>query len=200
MRYQLITASDQPLPARHPQGVGVFIEVVDKQFRQRFGFFLPLFRRSVGVTRIEELRVYARQFGWDRQVKHRQSEGFCVIQRTVEDGVDNSAGIFNGDTFASAVPAGVNQIRLRTRCLHTFYQHFCVLSWVQRQERRAEAGGEGWRRFGDATLSPGQFGGEAREEVVLGLIGSQTRNRRQHTKGVCCQEDNFRCVAALKPA
>ena len=66
---------------------------------------------------------------------------------------------------------------------------------MQRQERRAEAGGEGWRRFGDATLSPGQFGGEAREEVVLGLIGSQTRNRRQHTKGVCCQEDNFSCVA-----
>ncbi|STP17196.1 Uncharacterised protein [Escherichia coli] len=44
-------------------GVGVFIEVVDKQFCQRFGFFLPLFRRSVGVTRIENLRVYARQFG-----------------------------------------------------------------------------------------------------------------------------------------
>ncbi len=33
------------------------------------------------------------------------------------------------------------------------------------------------------------------EEVVLGLIGSQTRNRRQHTKGVCCQENNFSCVA-----
>ena len=65
---------------------------------------------------------------------------------------------------------------------------------MQRQECRAEASGEGWRRFGDATLSTGQFGGEAREEVVLGLIGSQTRNRRQHTKGVCGQEDNFRCV------
>ncbi len=67
LQLQIITASDQPLPARHPQGVGVFIEVVDKQFRQRFGFFLPLFRRSVGVTRIEDLRVYARQFGWDRR-------------------------------------------------------------------------------------------------------------------------------------
>jgi hypothetical protein len=66
---------------------------------------------------------------------------------------------------------------------------------VQRQECRAEASGEGWRRFGDATFSTGQFGGEAREEVVLSLIGSQARNRRQHTKGVCGQEDNFSCVA-----
>ena len=66
---------------------------------------------------------------------------------------------------------------------------------MQRQERRAEASGEGWCRFGDATLSTGQFGGEAREEVVLGLIGSQTRNRRQHAESISSQEDNLSCVA-----
>lgn len=195
LQLQIITASTSRYQRGTRRGVGVFIEVVDKQFRQGFSFFLPLFRRSVGITRIEDLRVNTRQLGRNRQVKHRQSEGFCVIQRTVEDGVDNGAGIFNRDTFASAVPAGVNQIRLRTCRLHTFHQHFCVLSRVQRQECRAEASGEGGRRFGDATLSTGQFGGEAREEVILGLIGSQTRNRRQHTKSVCGQEDNFSCVA-----
>ncbi len=166
-----------------PAGVSVYLSKLSiNSFARGFSFFLPLFRRSVGITRIEDLRVNTRQLGRNRRVKHRQSEGFCVIQRTVEDGVDNGAGIFNRDTFASAVPAGVNQIRLRTCRLHTFHQHFCVLSRVQRQECRAEASGEGGRRFGDATLSTGQFGGEAREEVILGLIGSQTRNRRQHTK------------------
>ena len=66
---------------------------------------------------------------------------------------------------------------------------------MQRQERRAEASGEGWCRFGDATLSTGQFGGEAREEVILGLIGSQARNRRQHAESVSSQEDNLSRVA-----
>ena len=74
--------------------------------------------------------------------------------------------------FASAVPASVNQISLRARRLHTFHQHFCVLSRVQRQEC-APKQAEKVASFGDATLSTGQFGGEAREEVILGLIGSQ---------------------------
>ncbi len=66
--------------------------------------------------------------------------------------------------------AGVNQINLRACCLHTFHQHlnaYCV--GLQRPglpaPKRAEGG-----RFGDAAFGAGQFGGEARREVVLRLV------------------------------
>ena len=62
---------------------------------------------------------------------------------------------------------------------------------MQRQEGGAKAGGEGWRRLRDAALGTGQLGGEARQEVVLGLVGGQTRNRRQNAKGVSGEEDNL---------
>ncbi|EHN33993.1 hypothetical protein SEEM5278_15011 [Salmonella enterica subsp. enterica serovar Montevideo str. CT_02035278] len=41
---------------------------------------------------------------------------------------------------------------------------------MQRQERGAEAGGEGGGRFGDAAFGAGQFSGETRQEVVLRLV------------------------------
>ncbi|CQB65813.1 Uncharacterised protein [Salmonella enterica subsp. enterica serovar Bovismorbificans] len=114
--------------------------------------------------------IHAWQFSRDRQIEQRQTEGFRVIKRTVQNGVDNCACIFDGDTFAGAIPAGVNQISLRACCLHTFHQHLSILRRVQRQECGAEAGGEGGGRFGDAAFGAGQFSGETRQEVVLRLV------------------------------
>lgn len=38
--------------------IGVFLEVLDEQFRQRSRFFLPLLRRPVGITRVENTGIY----------------------------------------------------------------------------------------------------------------------------------------------
>lgn len=130
------------LTSASPAGVSVYFSKFSMNSFASAVAFLPLFRRRVGVTRVEN--GYPRpQFSRDRQIEQRQTEGFRVIKRTVQNGVDNCARIFDGDTFAGAIPAGVNQISLRACCLHTFHQHLSILRRVQRQERGAEAGGEG---------------------------------------------------------
>ena len=62
---------------------------------------------------------------------------------------------------------------------------------MQLQEGLAEAGGEGGSGLGDAPLGAGQLGGEAGQEVVLGLLRGQDGNRGQHAKGVGGQEDHI---------
>ena len=62
---------------------------------------------------------------------------------------------------------------------------------MQRQEGCAEAGREGRRRLGDAALRACELGGEAREEVVLRLLGGQDRNRGQHAECVGREEDDL---------
>ena len=140
------------------------------------------------------MRIHTRQRRWNGQVKHRQREGFGVIERTIQNGVDNGASILDRDTFASPVPAGVHQVGLRARRLHAFHQHFSVLRRVQRQECCAEAGGEGWGWLRHAALGTRQFGRKAREEVVLRLAGGQARYRRQHAKGIRRQENHLRSM------
>ncbi|MNC33561.1 hypothetical protein D3C75_819590 [compost metagenome] len=144
------------------------------------------------------MRIHPRQCRWDRQVEHRQGEGFRLIQRTIQNGINNGARIFNRDTFAGAVPAGVDQIRLRARGLHAFHQHFCVLRWMQRQEGCAEAGGEGRGRLRHAALGTGQFGGKTRQEVILGLAGGQSGDRWQHAKRIGSEENHFSGVACFR--
>ena len=60
---------------------------------------------------------------------------------------------------------------------------------MQLQECLAEASREGGSGLGDAALGTGELGGEAAQEVVLGLLGSEDRYGRKHTECVSAQED-----------
>ena len=62
---------------------------------------------------------------------------------------------------------------------------------MQCQECRTKAGGEGRGRLSDAALGTGQLGGEARQEVVLGLLLGQLGYRGQHAEGIGGQEDHL---------
>ena len=115
----------------------------------------------------------------------------------IEYAVDDATCITDRDTLASAVPACVNQVSLSTALLHVANQFLSILSWVQLEECLSEASREGRSRLCDATLCTSQLSCEAREEVVLGLLRVQNRNRRQHTEGVSTQEDNLLCSGAL---
>jgi hypothetical protein len=66
---------------------------------------------------------------------------------------------------------------------------------VKQQERRAVAGGEGRRRLGNAALGARQLRGEARQEMVLHLLGGQTGDRRQDAKRVSGKENDLRRMA-----
>ena len=68
-----------------------------------------------------------------------------------------------------------------------------------RQERGAEAGGEGRLRLLDADLGAGELGGEAGEEPVHRLVARQARDRRQDPEGVRGEEDHrLRMAGALR--
>ncbi len=69
---------------------------------------------------------------------------------------------------------------------------------MQRQERRAEAGGEGWGWLGHTALGTRQFSGKAGEEMVLRLAGGQAGNRWQHAECICGQENHLRGVTRLR--
>ena len=107
-----------------------------------------------------------------------------------QDGVDDAAGVLDGDTLAGAVPAGVDQISLGAALLHLLDQLLSVLGGMQLQEGLAEAGGEGRGGLGDAALGAGQLRGEAGQEVVLGLLGGQDGHGRQNAESVGGQEDD----------
>ena len=61
---------------------------------------------------------------------------------------------------------------------------------MQLKEGLAEASREGGSGLGDAALGTGELGGEAAQEVVLGLLLGQYRYGRQYAEGVGRQEDN----------
>ena len=65
---------------------------------------------------------------------------------------------------------------------------------MQLQERLAEAGGERRGGLGDAALGAGQLGGEAGQEVVLGLLRRQDGDGRQNAESVGGQEDHVLCI------
>ena len=166
-------------------------EVLHEAVGQVNGLRIPPGSILVGVARVENSRINTRQLGRNREVENRQLLGRSLVNRAVEDGVDDATRILNRDTLARTVPARVHEVCRGTRLLHALYQLLTVLGGVQREECGTEACREGRRRLGDAALRTGQLGREARQEVVLRLLGGQNRNRGQYAEGVGREEDDL---------
>ena len=86
-------------------------------------------------------------------------------------------------------PAGVHEVRDGAVRRELLVEELGVDRRVQREEGGAEARGESRRRLGHTTLSVGDLGGEAGDEVVHGMAGAQPGDRRQHAEGVAGEED-----------
>lgn len=71
---------------------------------------IPLRSLSVCVARIENLGVYAWELGRNFEVEDGNLLGGGVVDCAAEDGIDDAAGVLDGDTLASAVPAGVDEV------------------------------------------------------------------------------------------
>ena len=114
------------------------------------------------------------------------------VERAGERGPDHRPGVRQLHAGAGAVgaagPAGVHQPDPRAVLRDLLAQHLGVHARMQRQERRAEAGGEGRARLGDAALGAGDLGGVAREEVVHRLVRGEPRDRRQDAERVGGEE------------
>ena len=151
----------------------------------------PVGHIGVGVSGIQNAGVNAGQLRGNLEVEHGDGLGGRGVNGAGQDGVNDTTGILNGDTLAGAVPAGVDQVSLGAGDLHLLDQLLGVLGGMQLQEGLAEAGGEGGGGLGDAALGAGQLGGEAGQEVVLGLLGGQDGHGRQNAESVSRQEDHF---------
>ena len=168
----------------------VLLEVLDEAACQILGLLFPLGSISIGVARIQNAGVHAVQHGGNLEVEVGDLLGGHIVDVAVQDGIDDAAGILDGDALAGAVPAGVDQISLGAALLHLLDQLLSILGGVQLQESLAEACGEGGGGLGDAALGAGQLRGEAGQEVVLGLLGGQDADRGQNAERISRQEDD----------
>ena len=66
-----------------------------------------------------------------------------------------------------------------------------VLGGMEAEECLAEACRESGGGLGDAALGTGELGGEAAQEVVLGLLVVEDGHGGQHAEGVGAQEDDL---------
>ena len=89
---------------------GELREVLDEATCEVLGLHVPILGTLVGVARIEDLGIHTRQSGRDLEVEDRQRLGLGLVDRAVEDGVDDAARILDRDTLARAVPTRVHEI------------------------------------------------------------------------------------------
>ena len=169
----------------------VLCEVLDEAASQILCLLLPLGSVSIGVAGIQDSGIHAGQLGGNLEVEVGDLLGGSLVDGTAQDGVDDAAGILDGDALAGAVPAGVHQVSLGAAGLHLLHQFLSVLGGMQLQEGLAEASGEGGGGLGDAALGAGQLCGEAGQEVVLGLLRSQDGDRGQDAECISRQEDDI---------
>ena len=112
----------------------VLCEVLDEAASQILGLLFPLSGICVGVAGVEDGGVNTGQSGGDLKVEVGDLLGGSLVDGTAQDGVDDAAGILDGDALAGAVPAGVDQISLCAALLHLLDQLLSVLGGVQLQE------------------------------------------------------------------
>ncbi len=149
------------------------LEVVDEHLGELVGLLGPLCGIGVGVAGVEDLGIHAGKLGGDGEIEDGELLCGSGEDGAVKDGIDDTTGITDGDTLACAVPAGVDEISLGTALFHTLHEFLGILGGVERKERCAETCRECGGRLGDAALCAGELGGEAGEEVVLGLLGGE---------------------------
>ena len=136
-------------------------EVLDEAASQILSFFFPLASAFVSITRVEDLRIYTRQFSRNYEVEERNYLGRSLVDRTVEDSVDDTTSVADRDTLACTVPASVYQVCLSTNFFHLLNQLFCVFSRMQAQESSTEASREGRSGFCDTTFCTSQLSSKA---------------------------------------
>src|SRR5690606_13101678 len=152
-------------------------------------------RVSPGVARVQQLAVDTLDGLGHVEVDDRHVLGLGADQGAGLDGGDDGPGGGDAEAGAHAVtttgPAGVDQVDLAAEGIDALDQQFGVYAGRAREERRAEAGGEG--RL-DAAARPHLGGADqcsvTGQEVVGRLLVVQDGHRGQYTGQVAGQEDD----------
>ena len=117
----------------------VLLEILDEASCEILSLLFPYRSVSVSVARIEDLRINTRKFSRNNEVEVRNCLSRSLIDRTIEDSVDDTTSIADRDTLTRTIPTSVNEICLSTVSFHLLYEFCSILSGVQFEECLAEA-------------------------------------------------------------
>ena len=107
------------------------VEVLDETSCKILSLLLPLACALVSVALVEDSWINAREFCRNCEVEVRDSLGRSLIDRTVEDSVDDSSCILDRDTLTCTVPSCVHEVCLSTNLLHSLNELLTILGWVE---------------------------------------------------------------------
>ena len=107
------------------------VEVLDETSCEVLSLLLPLACALVSVAWVEDSWVNAREFCRNCEVEVRDSLGRSLVDRTVEDSIDDSSCILDRDTLSCTVPSCVHEVCLGTNLLHSLYELLAILGWVE---------------------------------------------------------------------
>src|SRR5690606_36592639 len=145
--------------------------------------------------RHQQVRVDTRYRFRHIQVDDVQVYGLCVVEFAGQDRIDHRAGGRDAETLTFAVlaagPAGVDQEYVRIEFVHALHQQLGILTGATREERCAEAGGEGALDAGAGAHSGGAHQrGVTGQEMIGRCFTGPLGDGRQYTGQVAGQEDN----------
>ena len=106
-------------------------EVLDETACEILSLLLPLASALVSVAWVEDSWVNAWELSRNYEVEVRDSLCRSIVDRTVEDSVDDSASVLDRDTLTCSVPTCVHEVCLSTNLLHSLNELLTVLSWVE---------------------------------------------------------------------
>ena len=107
------------------------VEVLDEAACEILCLLLPLACACVSVAWVEDSWVNAREFCRNCEVEVRDLLCRSLVDRTIEDSVDNSTSVLDRDTLTCTVPSCVHEVCLSTNLLHSLNELLTVLGWVE---------------------------------------------------------------------
>ena len=106
-------------------------EVLDETACEVLSLLLPLASALVSVAWVEDCWINAREFCRNCEVEVRDSLGRSLVDRAIEDSVDDSSCILDRDTLTCTVPSCVHEVCLSANLLHSLNELLTVLCWVE---------------------------------------------------------------------
>ena len=106
-------------------------EVLDEAACEVLSLLLPLASALVSVAWVEDSWINAREFCRNCEVEVRDLLSRSLVDRTVEDCVDDSTSVLDRDTLTCTVPSCVHEVCLGTNLLHSLNELLTVLGWVE---------------------------------------------------------------------
>jgi hypothetical protein len=173
----------------------VLFKVVNVHLRQLAFLSVVGGRVFPSRTGVEDGGVDAGQRDGHLKAKEGVGAKFGVVDGTVKNGVDASAGRVDAhtlaDTVGSAGPSGIDQVGVRSVLVELVLQQVRIPGRMEGHKSRAKAGRKSGGRFLDATFGARHLGRVSRQELVHGLAGTQLDHGGQNAKGITREKDDI---------